>query len=76
MPKIWSRIQMSSRNKDNPRIGQQQTILRQCSVSANQSERVAVEVVVKAIGFFSPRFLVDPGSIEQRGLVWGVFLPH
>jgi hypothetical protein len=26
---------MSSRNKDNPRIGQQQTILRQCSDSAS-----------------------------------------
>jgi hypothetical protein len=35
MPKIWSRIQMSSRNKDNPRIGQQQAILRQCSDSAS-----------------------------------------
>jgi hypothetical protein len=48
MPKIWSVFQISSRNRDNPKIGQQQTILRQWSDSANQIVRVAVEVVVKA----------------------------
>jgi len=29
MPKIWSVFQISSRNRDNPKIGQQRTILRE-----------------------------------------------
>jgi hypothetical protein len=37
-------FQISSRNKDNPKIGQQRTTLRQWSDSANQI-RVVVEVV-------------------------------
>jgi hypothetical protein len=36
-PNIWSRIQISSRNRHNPKIGQYRTILRQRSDSANQN---------------------------------------
>jgi hypothetical protein len=43
MAKYVERIQMNSRNKDNPKIGQQRTILRKWIDSANQIVRVAVE---------------------------------
>jgi hypothetical protein len=38
---MWSRIQISSRNRDNPKIGQQQTILRQWSDSAEEARLTA-----------------------------------
>jgi hypothetical protein len=42
---MWSRIQMNSRNKDNPKIGQQRTILRQWSASANQTIKATSAVL-------------------------------
>jgi hypothetical protein len=36
---------MNSRNKDNPKIGQQRTILRQWSASANQTIRATSAVL-------------------------------